>query len=596
MPLRIEDYALIGDCQTAALVGRDGSIDWLCLPRFDSAACFAALLGTPEHGRWLLAPASQPSATHRRYRDGTLVLETDYETDTGAVTVVDCMPIRAGFPYLLRLVIGKSGQVAMRTEIVIRFEYGSVVPWVKHAEGGLDAIAGPDALHLITPVRLHGRHFTSVGEFTVSAGQHVPFVLAWHRSHEPVPPKISCEQAVQTCEQMWCDWSSRCSYRGPYRQAVVRSLITLKAMTYQPTGGIVAAITTSLPEHIGGMRNWDYRYCWLRDAVFSLHTLMTTGYHEEAVAWREWLLRAVAGKGSQLQTLYGVAGERRLTEIELTWLPGYENSKPVRVGNAAHEQFQLDVYGEVLVALQFARHAGLPASAEEWHIARELARFLEQCWDQPDEGIWEVRGPRQHFTYSKAMAWAGFDRMVQGAEKFGLRGPVEHWRQLRDRIHAEVCQHGFDSARGTFVQAYGSQELDASVLLLPLIGFLPVDDPRMLSTVVAIERHLLRDGLVQRYSLANFSDGMPAGEGAFLLCSFWLASIYALQGRTDDAEQLFERLLGLRNDLGLLSEEYDPRVGRFLGNYPQAFSHVGLVNTARNLVTGARGEASATAK
>jgi GH15 family glucan-1,4-alpha-glucosidase len=596
MSLRIEDYALIGDCQTAALVGRNGSIDWLCLPRFDSEACFAALLGTPAHGRWLLAPARDIRSSDRRYRPGTLVLETEFETADGAVTVVDCMPVRVDSPYLIRMVTGMRGQVLMRTEFVLRPAYGSVVPWVKHGPEGCDAIAGPDAFHLWTPASLHGRDFRTVSEFTVKAGELMPFVLAWHRSHEPAPPVTDAATAIRDCERWWRDWSERCTYRGPYEEAVIRSLITLKALTFEPTGGVVAAVTTSLPEQLGGVRNWDYRYCWLRDAVFTLHTLVVAGYQDEALAWREWLLRAVAGIGSQLQTLYGVAGERRQTEIELTWLPGYEHSRPVRIGNAAHEQFQLDVYGEVLVALYFARRNGFPESREEWQIAKELTEFLEQSADQPDQGIWEVRGPRQHFTYSKAMVWAGLDRMVQSVEQFGLQGPIDRWRLLRDRIHAEVCAKAFDPGLNAFVQAYGSKELDASVLLLPLFGFVPAADPRMLGTVAAIERRLLRDGLVERYSQSNSTDGLPPGEGVFLLCSFWLASIYALQGRHDDARQLYERLLDLRNDVGLLAEEYEPRARRFLGNYPQAFSHVGLVHTARNLVAGARGATPATAK
>jgi GH15 family glucan-1,4-alpha-glucosidase len=580
---RIEDYALIGDCQSAALVSRDGSIDWLCLPRFDSGACFAALLGTPEHGRWLLAPSTTTSATRRRYREGTLVLETDHDTPAGSVTVIDFMPLRTRQPDLVRSVIGRSGQVPMRTEIVIRFDYGSLVPWVRRVDTGIVAIAGPDVLRIHSDVDLHGENFRTVGEFTVSPGQTINFVLTWHRSHERAPPTINPEAALRQTEQAWRRWSDRCTYQGEWREAVLRSLITLKALTYSPTGGIVAAPTTSLPEQLGGVRNWDYRFCWLRDATFTLYSLLMSGYHDEARAWREWLLRAVAGKASQLNILYGVAGERRLPELVLDWLPGYENSRPVRIGNAAYQQFQLDVFGEVMDAMHMARRVGLQISSDGWRVERQLLSFLESQWTEPDEGIWEVRGPRRHFTHSKVMAWVAFDRAVKDAEHYRLDGPIEKWRQLRETIHAEICLRGFDAELNAFVQSYGSKELDASLLMMPEVGFLPISDPRISGTVAAIERYLLRDGFVARYASASGVDGLPPGEGAFLPCTFWLADNYALMGRRDEARRIFERLLQIRNDVGLLSEEYDPGSRRLLGNFPQAFSHVGLVNTAHNL-------------
>jgi GH15 family glucan-1,4-alpha-glucosidase len=583
MPSRIEDYALIGDCQTAALVGRNGSIDWLCFPRFDSPACFAALLGTPDHGRWLLTPTEPIQRSRRSYREGTLVLETDFEIASGAVTVVDCMPVRAKSPYLIRMVVGKQGKVPMRTELVMRFDYGSLVPWVRRTEHGLRAVAGPDALLLRGDVELHGEDFSTVGNFSVSAGERKHFVLKWYPSHHSPPPAIDSEVAIEETSKWWRDWSNRCTYQGEWREAVVRSLITLKALTFAPTGGIVAAPTTSLPEQLGGVRNWDYRFCWLRDATFTLYALMMNGYYEEAHAWRCWLERAVAGRGSQLQIMYGVAGERRLSEIVLDWLPGYADSRPVRIGNAAHAQFQLDVYGEVLDSLYQARRVGLKMDNESWRIERELLSFVEEKWDQPDEGIWEIRGPRRQFTHSKAMAWVAVDRGIKGIEQFGLDGPLRRWRQLRDTIHADVCRHGFDPDLGSFVQSYGSKELDASLLLLAEVGFLPPTDRRIQGTVEAIGRRLLREGFVGRYSESNTSDGLPPGEGAFLLCSFWLADNYALLGRWEDARRLFERLLAVRNDVGLLGEEYDPAGQRLLGNFPQAFSHIGLINTARNL-------------
>ncbi len=589
MGLPLEDYGLIGDTQTVALVGRDGSIDWLCLPRFDAGACFAALLGEPDHGRWLIAPAGGEHARSRRYRGDSLVLEQEFQTDTGTVRLVDCMPPRQREPDLIRVVEGVSGHVDMRMELIVRFDYGSIVPWVRSLDGVLRAIGGPDALSLWTPVPTEGVDLKTVATFTVRAGERVPFVLAWHPSHEPPPPPLDAVAAVEDTWEWWRAWSSQCTYEGPWRDAVVRSLITLKALTFAPTGGIVAAATTSLPERIGGVRNWDYRYCWLRDATFTLYALMTGGFTEEAAAWRNWLLRAVAGDPADLQIMYGCAGERRLLEIELPWLPGYEGSRPVRIGNAAVQQMQLDVFGEVMDALHLARRKGLARDDAAWALQRSLLTFLERTWREPDEGIWEVRGPRRHFTHSKVMAWVAFDRAVRAVEEFGADGPVDRWRELRDAVHAEVCDLGFDASRNTFTQFYGSSQLDASLLMLPLVGFLPPDDARMLGTVRAIEASLVRDGFVQRYPMDEQSeavDGLPSGEGAFLLCSFWLADNYALQGRTEEARQLFERLLSLRSDLGLLSEEYDPDARRLVGNFPQAFSHVGLINTARNLARG----------
>ncbi|HEV8676201.1 MAG TPA: glycoside hydrolase family 15 protein [Methylomirabilota bacterium] len=583
MPAHIEDYALVGDCHTAALVARDGSIDWLCVPRFDSGACFAALLGTPEHGRWILTPAGEVKRTRRRYREGTLVLETEYEVEGGAVTVVDCMPPRSEVPDLLRLVVGTRGRVPMRMQLVIRFDYGVVVPWVRRMDGGIRAVAGPDTLILRTPVELRGRDLTTVAEFTVSEGQRIPFVLTWCPSHAPIPEPIDAEAALAETQRWWEAWSARCTYEGPWREPVVRSLITLKALTYAPTGGIVAAPTTSLPEQLGGVRNWDYRFCWLRDATFTLYALMMGGYTDEARAWREWLLRAVAGKASQIQIMYGLAGERRLTELELGWLPGYEGAQPVRIGNAAHLQLQLDIFGEIMDALHVARREGLSSDENAWRVQRELLEYLETVWDQPDEGIWEVRGPRRHFTHSKVMAWVALDRAVKGVEQLGLEGPMQHWRRLRDGIHAEVCRHGYDAARNAFVQYYGGKDLDASLLMLCLVGFLPPTDPRIRGTVEAIERELLRDGFVIRYPTHPDVDGLPPGEGVFLACTFWLADNLTLLGRRDDAVGCFERLLALQNDVGLLSEQYEPYARRLLGNFPQAFSHVSLINTACNL-------------
>jgi GH15 family glucan-1,4-alpha-glucosidase len=586
MPLRIEDYALIGDTQTAALVGRDGSIDWLCLPRFDSPSCFAALLGGAEHGRWLMAPAGGIQRITRRYLGHSLVLSTEFETTSGTVRVVDCMPPRGSEPDLVRVVEGVSGEVAMHMELIIRFDYGSVVPWVQKADGVLWAIGGPDALSLYTPVKTRGADLTTQADFVVKAGQRVPFLLIWHPSHEPIPQPIDALAAAGETQAWWEEWCTHCCYDGPWREQVIRSLITLKALTYGPTGGIVAAATTSLPEQIGGVRNWDYRFCWLRDATFTLGALMGAGFTQEATAWRNWLLRAVAGDPEDLQIMYGARGERRLTELELSWLPGFEGSRPVRIGNAAVHQFQLDVYGEVMDALHVARVAKIGPDPDAWALQMHLMKALETKWREPDEGIWEVRGPKRHFTHSKLMAWVAFDRAIASVEEFGLEGPIEKWRQIRQEIHDEICRVAFDAKRGAFVQSYGSSELDASVLTMPQLGFLPGSDPRVIGTVQAIERELMWEGFVQRYAMHRGSsevDGLPPGEGAFLLCSFWLADCYALMGRYDDAARLFERLAGLANDVGLLSEQYDPDTGRMLGNFPQAFSHVGLINTALRL-------------
>jgi GH15 family glucan-1,4-alpha-glucosidase len=583
MAARIEDYAIVGDTETAALVAKDGSIDWLCLPRFDSAACFAALLGEPRHGRWRLAPRDPVTRVTRRYRDGTLVLETVHETASGAVRLVDCMPPEEALPNLVRVVEGVRGEVAMRMELVIRFDYGQTVPWVRRAEGALRAVGGPDALELRTPVATRGEGFTTVADFVVREGERVPFALSWHPSHAPPPAPVDVEAEILRAELWWRRWSSRCGYRGPWREAVTSSLVALKALTYAPTGGIVAAATTSLPEHLGGVRYWDYRYCWLRDATFTLYALLLSGHQHEAGAWRDWLLRAIAGDPAQLQIMYGVAGERRLPELELPWLPGYEGSAPVRIGNAAADQLQLDVFGEVLDALHQARRSGLSGDGSAWAVQRALLDWLEGGWRLEDEGLWEVRGPRQHFTHSKLMSWVAFDRAVKAVECFGLEGPVDRWKALRAEVHAEVCEKGFDPGIGAFTQAYGSRALDASLLLVPIVGFLPPRDPRVAGTVAAIERELLHDGFVLRYRTHETEDGLPPGEGAFLACSFWLADNYALLGREAEARALFERLLALRNDVGLLAEEYDPVAGRQLGNFPQAFSHVGVVNTAFNL-------------
>ncbi|HET9902572.1 MAG TPA: glycoside hydrolase family 15 protein [Xanthobacteraceae bacterium] len=584
MPLRIEDYALVGDCETAALVGKDGSVDWLCWPRFDSDACFAALLGTPEHGRWLIAPKDRAARVTRRYRDGTLILETRFETSEGAATVIDFMPLRDHVSDLVRIVRGERGRVTMQCELIIRFGYGEIVPWVTRLEDGtLRAIAGPDMLLLRTPVHLHGEGLKTVGDFDVMAGQELPFVLSHCLSHLPPHRPVDAHTVLERTESFWRKWSSALPSHGPWTEVVRRSLITLKALTYAPTGGIVAAPTTSLPEQICGVRNWDYRYCWLRDATLTLLALMEANFFGEAQAWRDWLLRAAAGSPNQLQIMYGIAGERRLTEWQVPWLPGYENSRPVRVGNAAYRQLQLDVYGEVMDALHQARRGGLAATESGWDFQLAVTAHLEQIWREPDEGIWETRGGRRHFTYSKVMAWVAFDRMIKSARAFKLPGPIDSWVQTREEIRAEVLEKGFDPALGSFVQSYGSKELDASLLLLPEVGFLPPDDPRVRGTISAIERNLMVDGFVRRYNTATSEDGLPPGEGAFLACSFWLADAYQLTGRLEDATRLFRRLIGLCNDVGLLSEEYDTATGRLVGNFPQAFSHVALVNTAANL-------------
>lgn len=584
MPGKIEDYALIGDCETAALVGRDGSIDWLCWPRFDSGACFAALVGGPENGRWLIAPRDGVKSVRREYRGDTLILETTFETADGAVVLVDFMPARDGISDLVRLVYGKRGQVRMRTEFIARFDYGSLVPWVTRADAStLLAISGPDMVALRAPVPLHGENMKTVGEFTVRAGEMVPFVLSYGLSHLPPPRRLDAEAALRETETFWRDWTQHFAGAGEWSKPVLRSLITLKALTYRPTGGIVAAPTSSLPEQLGGARNWDYRYCWVRDATFTLLALMNGGYYQEANAWRGWLLRTVAGAPWQLQIMYGLGGERRLTEWEPSWLEGYEGAKPVRIGNAAARQLQLDVYGEMMDALHQGRLAKFSSDGPDWTLQLELLKHLETIWEQPDEGIWEVRGGRRQFTYSKIMTWVAFDRAIKAIERFGVEGPVDRWRAIRAKVHDQVCRNAFNAGRGAFTQSYGSADLDASVLLMPLVGFLPPTDPRVRGTVEAIERDLMMDGLVRRYDTASGGDGLKGEEGAFLACSFWLADNLILLGRRDDAERLFNRLLALRNDVGLLSEEYDPHAKRLVGNFPQAFSHIALVNTAHNL-------------
>ncbi|MEU1481093.1 glycoside hydrolase family 15 protein [Streptomyces sp. NPDC005760] len=587
---RIEDYALIGDEQTAALVGLDGSVDWLCLPRFDSAACFARLLGDEENGHWRIAPDGADRCTRRAYRPDTLVLDTEWETDEGAVRVTDLMPQRDVAPDVVRVVEGLRGRVTVRSTLRLRFEYGSIVPWVRRSDGQRVAVAGPDATWLRSEpaVRTWGERFATYSEFTVEEGEKVAFVLTWHPSHEPRPPLTDPFEALESSVADWRAWAARCRYDGPHRDAVVRSLITLKALTYRPTGGIVAAATTSLPEEMGGVRNWDYRYCWLRDSTLTLAALVQCGYLEEAEAWRNWLLRAVAGDPADLQIMYGVAGERRLPEYELPWLSGFGGSRPVRIGNEAVKQLQLDVYGEVMDSLSLARRAGLAAIPHMWSLQSVLLDFLRSSWRRPDEGIWEVRGGRRHFVHSKVMAWVAADRAVRALETYpDLRGDLDGWRALRDEVHREVCEKGFDPERNTFTQSYGSGELDASLLLIPRTGFLPPDDPRVVGTIDAIRAELDHGGLVRRYSAEEPAvDGLPGGEGTFLVCSFWLADALHMTGRTKEARDLFERLLGLANDVGLLSEEYDPVAGAQLGNFPQAFSHIGLVNTALTLFGG----------
>jgi GH15 family glucan-1,4-alpha-glucosidase len=585
--MRIEDYGLIGDLQTAALVGLDGSIDWLCFPRFDSGACFAALLGDERNGRWLLAPDCRIDRVERRSRERTLVHELDFHTEHGVVRVCDFMPPRGTDPDVVRIVEGIEGRVPMRMELVIRFDYGLVVPWVRRLDDDTRvAIAGPDALAFRTAVPVRGENLSTVAEFAVEAGERQSFVLTWFPSHHDPPRAITPEHALGDTCGFWREWLHTCGYAGRYAEPVFRSLMTLKAMTYRPTGGLVAAPTTSLPEHLGGVRNWDYRYCWLRDASFALVALLENGFVDEADAWRSWLLRAVAGDPDDLQIMYGPAGERRLAEYELEWLDGYAGSRPVRVGNSASEQFQLDVYGEVLDVLYQARRRGLPANDSAWALCMHLLRYLEGRWREPDEGIWEVRGPRRHFTHSKVMAWVAFDRGIRLIEELEREGPIERWRAVRDEIHAEVCERGYDEELGSFVQAYDAKRLDASLLTIPLFGFLPPDDPRVRGTLEAVRQELLVDGFVQRYrhdEEVETVDGLPPGEGAFFLCSFWFVDNLILLGDLDEAEEMFERLLSLRNDLGLLAEEYEPTLERLVGNFPQAFSHIGLVNTALRL-------------
>ncbi len=581
MPSRIEDYALVGDCGTAALIARDGSIDWLCWPRFDSHACFAAVLGSRDNGRWLLRPVQDRARVSRRYRPGTLILETRFETEEGAATVIDFMPLRRSHSHLVRIVRGERGRVAMCFELVLRFDYGSIVPWVTRLEERtLRAIAGPDMVLLRSAVDVRGEDLKTVGEFTVASGQTLPFTLTYAPSHLPAPEALDAAAALDETERFWTEWCRKCRMTGPLSETVHRSLITLKALTYAPTGGTVAAVTTSLPEQLGGERNWDYRFCWLRDATLTLLAFMNAGYYDEAGAWREWLLRAVAGSADQVQTMYGIGGERRLLEWIVPWLPGYEGSKPVRIGNAAHTQLQLDVYGEVVDALHHARIGGLGATRSGWELQLELLAHLETIWRELDESIWEVRSGRQQFTYSKIMAWVAFDRALKSAECFQLEGPIDRWRALCAQIHDDVCRNGFDRELGSFVQCYGARNLDASLLLIPALGFLPPEDPRVRGTIAAIERKLLVDGLVLRYDTGVTEDGLPPGEGAFLACSFWLVDAYALTGRVEEAKRMFERLIALANDVGLLSEEYDAREKRLVGNFPQAFSHMALVNSA----------------
>jgi GH15 family glucan-1,4-alpha-glucosidase len=583
--LKIEDYALIGDCQTAALVGRNGSIDWLCWPRFDSPACFSALVGTAENGFWRIAPLHASNPTRRSYRPDTLILETEFETAEGAVTLIDFMPVRSSQSDLVRIVVGRRGRVSMESEGVLRFDYGASVPWVTLSADRrlLRAVAGPDMTVLCSPVPLENRHRKTCARFEVGAGERLAFVLTHTPSHLDLRHQVEADKALAETEAFWKEWSARCKVGGEWAPPVRRSLITLKALTYAPTGGIVAAPTTSLPEKIGGVRNWDYRYCWLRDATLTLLALMDAGYYDEAGSWREWLVRAVAGSPEQMQIMYGIAGERRLPELEVPWLAGYEGSKPVRIGNAAAAQLQLDVYGELMDALYQACKGGLAGHDAAWSVQRALLDHLADAWIQPDQGLWEVRAPPRHFTYSKIMAWVAFDRAVKMVEGFRMPGPLERWRELRRAIHVDVCRRGFSRKRNSFVQSYGSEELDASLLLIPITGFLPCSDPRVVSTVEAIRRDLTVDGLVMRYRTHEAIDGLPPGEGVFLACSFWLADNLCMQGRWDEARALFERLVALANDVGLLSEEYDPVARRFLGNFPQAFSHVALINTAMNL-------------
>ena len=587
-PLPIEDYALIGDCRTAALVGRDGAIDWLCWPRFDSAACFAALLGTSENGRWRITPAADAASvkSRRSYRDGTMVLETIFETPEGEVALIDFMIMGRPDSSIVRLVEGRRGRVAMRLELHVRFDYGISVPWVTQLDdgAGLRLVAGPNGITLRAPVKFEGEALSTVAAFEVAAGERVPFVMTYQPSHLPPPPPIDAAAALAETEGSWRAWSDRCNPDGPYQHLVLRSLLVLKALTFGETGGIVAAPTTSLPEQLGGPRNWDYRFCWLRDATLTLMALMRGGYFDEAQSWRDWLHRSIAGAPDQLQIMYGIAGERQLMEWEVPWLPGYQGASPVRVGNAAAGQVQLDVYGEVMSALHRARESGLAAPPSAWALQRTMIEHLAQIWDQPDEGIWEVRGGRRQFTFSKIMAWVALDRAIKDAKTYGLEAPVEAWEALRDRIHETVCREGFDPAQNSFTQVFGRPALDASLLLVAFVGFLPSEDPRVKGTIAAIERDLLVDGFVLRYRTENSVDGLPPGEGVFLPCSFWLVTAYHQQGRTDEAKALFQRLTDLCNDVGLISEEYDPATKRLVGNFPQAFTHVALIAAAFELL------------
>ena len=586
MSTPIEDYGIIGNAHTAALVSRDGSIDWLCLPRFDSGSVFAALLGDARHGRWLIAPQGPVERKSRRYRDDTGILETRFETEEGSVTIIDFMPLIDSEEQVdvIRLVRGDSGSVKMQTEIVLRFDYGRGIPWVRRHLGGPGAVAGPNAIQFIAPIDLRGTaDMTTVGEFTVNAGEILPFTMSWYPSHHKAYRYRDPHEALLETETSWHDWSSHCSLKGPWREAIMRSLITLKMLTYYPTGGIIAAPTTSLPEWIGGVRNWDYRFCWIRDATLTLYALLSSGYRSEARAWREWLLRAAAGHPSEMQIMYGLAGERQLIEQEIPWLPGYEGSRPVRVGNGAYDQFQLDVYGELMDALYACQRYGLESSSFAWDLQTKLLEYLETVWERPDRSIWEVRGKPRHFTFSKIMAWVAFDRGIKSIEQHKFEGPRDHWERLRNKIADQILAHAYDPKRNTFVQHYGGRDLDGSLLLIPQVGFLPPEDPRIRGTIEAIERELLDGGFVRRYPMRRGGDGLPGGEGVFLPCSFWLANSLALIGRRADAIALFERLLSLRNDLGLLSEEYDPVAQRLLGNFPQAFTHTAIINTAAHL-------------
>ncbi len=580
-PLAIEDYGLIGDCRTAALVGRNGSIDWLCWPRFDAAACFAALLGGAKHGRWSISAAESAVNTSRAYRGDTMILETVFATADGAFAVLDFMPIGQPHSSVIRIVEGRKGRARVRMNITLRFDYGASVPWVTRLPqgGGIVAIAGPNLAVLRTPAEIRGEDFSTSAHFSVDVGERVPFVLTYGRSHLQTPHPIDAEAALDETERFWREWAAKCTYQGRQREAVLRSLLTLKAQTFAATGGIVAAPTTSLPERLGGPRNWDYRYCWLRDASLTLTALICAGYHDEARAWRDWLRRAVAGTPSDFQIMYGVAGERWLPELEVAWLPGYQGASPVRVGNAASEQLQLDVFGEMMDTLHLARGGEIAPQATDWDLQSKALEHLEKIWREPDDGIWEMRGGRKNFTHSKVMAWVAFDRSIRDAEKYGLEAPLAQWRATRDEIHNTVCARAYDPMHNTFTQSFESRELDASLLVIPEVGFLPVDDKRVAGTIAAIERELFVDGFVLRYRTETVADGMPAGEGVFLPCSFWLADAYQKQGRMAEADALLHRLLALRNDLGLLSEEYDTKAARQVGNFPQALSHLALVRT-----------------